>query len=84
MHSLTQADIDIIVERVVERVVATLEAKRLTAVVEEETMSCEELAAALGRKVRWVQDRCRIRKIKTVAGRRPYRIPRSEKARLLS
>ena len=74
------------VERVAACVVARLRAENLAAATVDELLTCEEFAARLGGKrgVEWVQDRCRTRKIKTVAGRRPYLIPASELRRVLA
>lgn len=78
--TLSEAD----VERVADRVVAKLRAEQTESAVVPELLTCEQFGKRIGRSTEWVQDRCRIRRIKTVAGRRPYRIPASELARMLA
>jgi hypothetical protein len=66
---------------IADAVIARLKARAVEPL--PDTLTCEQFAERLGRGVRWVQDRCRARRIKCVAGRRPYLIPVSELARIL-
>jgi hypothetical protein len=66
---------------------ANLVAAKLAAnpsVSRPQLLTCAQFAVAVGRSTEWVQDRCRRRLIRTVAGRKPYRIPGSELARVLT
>jgi hypothetical protein len=65
-------------------IVAQLRAGTIPGVSVSELLTCEQFAEHAGRSVKWVRARCRTRRIKTVAGRAPYRIPADELRRVLS
>ncbi len=75
----SRAEIEVWAELIAERVAAKLR----TGLIVPQTLSCDEFAEYVGRGAKWVRRQIRARRIKTVAGRRPYRIPASELQRVM-
>lgn len=71
---LTPETVDLIVDR--------LAAKLLGQEIVPQMLTCEQFGAKIGRSAEYVQDRCRINRIKAAPGK-PYRIPASELQRWL-